>query len=117
MASRDRKGVLSLVVSSGFECVCLVCVVVFLEAFLSCVLADLSLLNKPTFLEYKKGKYLILDSPTDENAQAYLDLLLSRQVKFVVRTCKPTYDKKVFEEANISIQVIYLVCRSKLVWA
>ncbi len=69
-----------------------------------CVSAD-QIINKPTLLEKGKLKFLIMDAPTDENIQAYKEMLLKRQVSTVVRTCKPTYETAPLREAKIDVVV------------
>jgi len=61
------------------------------------------LIQKPTYFEHKGYKFLVMDSPTDENYQAYKKILIERKVSVVVRACKPSYDsKKLVEGTDIT---------------
>lgn len=61
------------------------------------------IINRPTFLEYKKHKFVIMDAPTDANLHAYQDMLLAKSVSLLVRTCKPSYEKQGLQEAGINV--------------
>jgi protein tyrosine phosphatase type 4A len=59
--------------------------------------------TKPTYLSGDGYRFLIMDAPTDENAQMYLEECKKHHVRVVVRACEPTYGSAVFEKAGISI--------------
>lgn len=50
-----------------------------------------ALVNKPTFLELPKFRFLIMDAPNDANIGSYIEVLKKRQVVVVARVCDPTY--------------------------
>jgi len=49
--------------------------------------------NRPTFLKSKNGKYrfLIMDAPTEQNLSQYIEVLKKKKVKALVRACEPSY--------------------------
>jgi protein tyrosine phosphatase type 4A len=65
---------------------------------------ETQIINRPTFLEHEKSKYLIMDAPTDANLQAYKEMLQKRNCSFVVRTCKPTYNATPLFDAGIEVK-------------
>ncbi|OEH79756.1 putative phosphatase [Cyclospora cayetanensis] len=58
-------------------------------------------LNVPTLIESRGVKCLILDAPTNENLQAYLEQMAQVGVTDLVRTCPPTYDDAPVLKAGI----------------
>jgi len=65
---------------------------------------ETQIINRPTFLEHEKSKYLIMDAPTDANLQAYREMLQKRNCSWVVRTCKPTYNTEPLSEVGIHVK-------------
>lgn len=51
-----------------------------------------AIVNKPSFLEYKGRRFLIIDAPTDRNLQHYLKEFQKYGVTHLVRACAPSYD-------------------------
>lgn len=49
------------------------------------------LVNRPSLIEYKQYRFLIMDAPTENNIHAYIDILKKKNVIAVVRACEPTY--------------------------
>ncbi len=54
-------------------------------------------------VEHHNLKFLILDCPTDNTLQLYLNEMKSRNVTDVVRVCEPTYNKAILEENGIRV--------------
>lgn len=61
------------------------------------------LMSKPTFLEHKEYRFLIMDAPTDANIKSYLGALKRKNVQIVCRACDPTYDPSPFINAGIRV--------------
>jgi len=59
--------------------------------------------SRPTLIETKNQKFLIMDAPTDSNLPKYLEILKKTKVKHVVRTCTPTYRTEPLAEAGITV--------------
>lgn len=56
-----------------------------------------------TLIEYKQKKFVIFDSPNDDNSYLYINKLKKHNVKNIVSTCVRAYDKKKFENSGIKI--------------
>lgn len=52
--------------------------------------------NPMTVVEYKDLKFVIFDTPNEDNAKIYLQELQKHQVTHVVRVCQPTYNPEIF---------------------
>jgi len=46
---------------------------------------------RPTLIETKKQRFLIMEAPTDRTLPDYIKIFKKLQVRHVVRTCSPTY--------------------------
>lgn len=64
---------------------------------------DPVLLSPPTSIEYKGMRFLILDAPSDQNAQKYADFMQKKGVTVLVRTCEPTYNTAPLTRAGIRV--------------
>eukprot|EP00456_Euglypha_rotunda_P029326 TRINITY_DN22994_c0_g2_i1.p1 TRINITY_DN22994_c0_g2~~TRINITY_DN22994_c0_g2_i1.p1 ORF type:complete len:168 (-),score=2.81 TRINITY_DN22994_c0_g2_i1:53-556(-) len=62
-----------------------------------------AMVNRPTFVETKNQRFLIMDAPTDSNLSKYLELLKKRKVTHVVRACEPTYSTEPLIQAGIKV--------------
>jgi protein tyrosine phosphatase type 4A len=62
--------------------------------------ASITLSNKPASLQYKNYRFVIMDSPTNENVSAYIE---KKNVTQVVRACDPSYDKKSLENVGMHV--------------
>jgi len=62
-------------------------------------------LNHPlmTELRYKHLRFLITDSPADENLQSFIEACLKHGVTTLVRVSEKTYDMKPIEAAGIKV--------------
>ena len=54
--------------------------------------------NPPSLVQYKDMKFLIFDSPNDNNLAQYISVFKSHNVTHIVRTCEPTYSKQTLEK-------------------
>jgi len=59
--------------------------------------------SRPTLIETKNQKFLIMDAPTDSNLPKYIEILKKTKVKHVVRTCSPTYRTEPLEKEGITV--------------
>jgi len=61
--------------------------------------------NRPTFLKSKDGRYrfLIMDAPTEQNLAQYLEVLKKKNVKALVRACEPSYSTRPLIEAGFKV--------------
>lgn len=66
-----------------------------------------TLANPPSYLEQDKLKFLIMDAPTDNNLTQYLQVMKKHDVRVVVRACEPSYNAKVLNDANISVEEMF----------
>lgn len=62
-----------------------------------------ALVNRPSLIEYKHLRFLIMDAPTENNLYAYIDVLKKKQVVAVVRACEPTYQTEALTRAGIKV--------------
>ncbi|CAF4913587.1 unnamed protein product, partial [Rotaria magnacalcarata] len=62
-------------------------------------------LNNPsiTELRYKHLRFLITDSPTNENIQSFIETCLKYDVTALIRVSEKTYDEKPIEAAGIKV--------------
>ena len=65
------------------------------------------MINKPSLITQEGLRFLIMDSPSRENAESYANQLLSIGVVDLVRTCKVNYEESIFELKGIRIHVIH----------
>ena len=63
------------------------------------------LTSKPSFIEFKHLKFLIMDAPKDNNLHLYLKECEKHHVSDIVRISEPTYSKEEVEKAGISLHV------------
>eukprot|EP00475_Leptophrys_vorax_P022699 TRINITY_DN30919_c0_g1_i1.p1 TRINITY_DN30919_c0_g1~~TRINITY_DN30919_c0_g1_i1.p1 ORF type:complete len:169 (+),score=33.37 TRINITY_DN30919_c0_g1_i1:155-661(+) len=63
-----------------------------------------SLANRPTLIEHKNMRFLIMDAPTDANITAYVEQMQRNDVTALVRACEPTYSVIPVEEAKIHVE-------------
>jgi len=61
------------------------------------------LVNKPSFLDYGKYRFIIHDAPTDQNLPSYIEVFKKRGVVAVVRACEPTYSTQPLIDAGIRV--------------
>lgn len=64
---------------------------------------SLSLASKPTFIEWKNLRFLIMDVPKQSNLHLYLKECEKYHVTQLVRISEPTYDKEEVEKAGITL--------------
>ncbi|OBZ88036.1 putative protein tyrosine phosphatase type IVA A [Choanephora cucurbitarum] len=62
-----------------------------------------SLINPPTFIEYKRLRFLIVDAPSSNNLPLYITEFERWNVTDVVRCCDATYPKEPLNERNIQV--------------
>ena len=62
-----------------------------------------ALVNRPSLIEYKQYRFLIMDAPTENNVHAYIDILKKKGVVAVVRACEPTYQVDALLRAGIKV--------------
>lgn len=65
--------------------------------------AAVSLGTKPTLIQVKPMKFLIMDAPRQANLHVYMKEMRKHHVVHVVRVCEPTYTAGELENAGISL--------------
>ena len=65
-------------------------------------------MNKPTLIEYDNMRFLISDSPKNENLQNYNDEFKRYNVKYLVRTCELAYSQQAVEQEGIKVVDMYI---------
>jgi len=65
--------------------------------------ASSKLVNRPTFLENKNSRFLIMDAPTDANLPVYMEVMSKKNVRIVVRACEGTYSTAPLVKAGIKV--------------
>jgi len=63
----------------------------------------MSAVSRPTLIETKNQRFLIMDAPTDSNLPKYIEILKKTKVKHVVRTCSPTYRTEALVKEGIPV--------------
>lgn len=61
------------------------------------------LINKPSFLELPKFRFLIMDAPNDDNLPAYIEVCKKKQVVALARICDPCYSTAPLLAAGINV--------------
>jgi len=56
-----------------------------------------------TFLETDRFRFLIMDAPTDSNLPLYIDVMVRKKVKYVVRACEPSYSTLPLSKHGIKV--------------
>lgn len=59
--------------------------------------------TKPTLMEVKNMRFLIMDAPRQNNLHLYIKEMRKNSVTAVVRACEPTYQSAELESAGISL--------------
>jgi protein tyrosine phosphatase type IVA len=59
--------------------------------------------TKPTLMEAKNMRFLIMDAPRQNNLHLYIKEMRKNSVTAVVRACEPTYQSAELESAGISV--------------
>lgn len=67
-----------------------------------------SLVSKPTLIETKELKFLIMDAPKEINLHLYLKEMKKHDVVGIGRICEPCYSKEEVEKAGITVHVIMI---------
>ena len=62
-----------------------------------------AIVNKPSFLEYKGRRFLIIDAPTDRNVQQYIKEFKKHNVTHLVRACAPSYDTAAVVTSGVEV--------------
>ncbi|KAJ8658242.1 hypothetical protein O0I10_005924 [Lichtheimia ornata] len=62
-----------------------------------------SLINPPTFIEYKDARFLIVDAPSNNNLPLYIEEFTRWNVTDVVRCCYATYSPVPLKEQGIQV--------------
>ena len=62
-----------------------------------------AMVNRPSLIEYKQYRFLIMDAPTDSNLPAYVDILKRKHAVALVRACEPTYKSAPVTQAGIRV--------------
>lgn len=75
------------------------------------------IVNKPSFLEYKGRRFLIIDAPTDRNVQQYIKEFKKYNVTNLVRACSPSYDTAAVVSEGVTVHVSAGSCRQRAVVA
>jgi len=57
----------------------------------------------PSLIKKDDFKFLIMDAPTDQNLQKYIDYLKRYNIQTLVRTCEATYATDILEKAGIKV--------------
>jgi hypothetical protein len=66
---------------------------------------SLTLASKPTYIEWKNLRFLIMDAPKQANLHLYLKECEKYHVTQLVRISEPTYEKADVERAGIALHV------------
>lgn len=64
-----------------------------------------SIVNKPSLIEFKNLKFLIMDAPKPSNLHLYIKECKKYNVTTIVRISEPGYDKAEVEAAGIAVHV------------
>lgn len=59
--------------------------------------------NKPSFIEHSAVRFLIIDSPTDLNVEAYIKEFKAHNVTSLVRACESGYNPDRIKSAGINV--------------
>lgn len=70
-------------------------------------LAKDSIVNKPSLIEFKNLRFLIMDAPKETNLHLYLRECKKYNVVHIVRISEPSYSKEEVESAGITLHVSY----------
>lgn len=62
-----------------------------------------TIINPPSYAEYKGKRFLIMDAPSDSNVPAYIEVLKKKGVVTVVRACDPSYDTAPLLKSGINV--------------
>mmetsp|Transcript_16673 Transcript_16673/g.17424 ORF Transcript_16673/g.17424 Transcript_16673/m.17424 type:complete len:170 (-) Transcript_16673:978-1487(-) len=65
------------------------------------------LTSKPSFIEFKHLKFLIMDAPKDSNLHLYLKECERHHVSDIVRISEPTYSREEVEKAGIRLHEMH----------
>jgi protein tyrosine phosphatase type 4A len=65
------------------------------------------LVSKPSVIQYKHLKFLIMDAPKETNLHLYLKECKKHNVAHIARISEPSYSKKDVEKAGISLHEFY----------
>jgi protein tyrosine phosphatase type 4A len=65
-----------------------------------------ALINPPSLVTYGALRFLIVDSPSDLNIEAYVKEFKTNNVTDVVRACEPSYRVDRLEKAGIHVHVM-----------
>jgi protein tyrosine phosphatase type 4A len=68
-------------------------------------LAKDSIVNKPSLIEFKNLRFLIMDAPKESNLHLYLRECKKYNVVHIVRISEPSYNKEEVESAGITLHV------------
>jgi protein tyrosine phosphatase type 4A len=59
--------------------------------------------HRPSFVNFKNYRFLIMDAPSDVNLPAYIEECQKHNVSHVVRACEPTYGIQPLQKAGIQV--------------
>jgi protein tyrosine phosphatase type 4A len=65
--------------------------------------ANMSIGTKPTLIEVKPMRFLIMDTPRQANLHVYIKELRKHHVKDIVRVCEPTYNGAELNSAGMCL--------------
>ena len=65
--------------------------------------ASVSIGTKPTLIEHKPMRFLIMDAPRQANLHIYIKEMRKHHVVDVVRVCEPTYHSGELNSAGIDL--------------
>eukprot|EP01054_Gregarina_sp_Poly1_P000019 Gregarina_sp_Poly_1__18@NODE_1003_length_5403_cov_517_252249_g371_i1_p4_GENE_NODE_1003_length_5403_cov_517_252249_g371_i1NODE_1003_length_5403_cov_517_252249_g371_i1_p4_ORF_typecomplete_len164_score16_27DSPc/PF00782_20/4_9e16CDKN3/PF05706_12/1_6e11Y_phosphatase/PF00102_27/49Y_phosphatase/PF00102_27/3_5e08PTPlike_phytase/PF14566_6/9_7e07DUF1972/PF09314_11/0_087Y_phosphatase3/PF13350_6/0_17DUF2828/PF11443_8/0_22_NODE_1003_length_5403_cov_517_252249_g371_i128923383 len=60
------------------------------------------IINPVSFIEKETLRFLIMDAPSNEHVEEYVQAMLHHGVSHLVRTCELTYSEKPFTDAGIT---------------
>lgn len=63
------------------------------------------MINKPSVIARGGLKFIVMDAPSQENAEDYAEELSAQGVIHLVRTCEGKYDDRIFENKGIRVHV------------
>mmetsp|Transcript_13204 Transcript_13204/g.18070 ORF Transcript_13204/g.18070 Transcript_13204/m.18070 type:complete len:168 (-) Transcript_13204:368-871(-) len=67
----------------------------------------MSIVNKPSLIEWKSLRFLIMDAPKESNLHMYIKECKRHNVMHIVRISDPSYSREEVENAGIQLHEMY----------
>jgi len=65
-------------------------------------------ISAPAVIVHKERRFLIMETPTERNIEAYAKVLKNENVSTVVRTCEPAYSADRLKAKGIAVKDLYI---------